>query len=61
MADPVANFESRTLQDLGLAYYLNYKDFFAKLNWAHKLGNEDVTAEDDYDSRFLIQAGFVFK
>lgn len=60
MADPVANFESRTLQDLGLAYHLNYKDFFAKLNWAHKIGNEDVTAESDYDSRFLVQAGFGF-
>ena len=60
MADRVNAFESRTLQDLGLGYYLNYKDFFANIHLAYKIDDQEITAEDDYDNRVLIQAGFVF-
>jgi hypothetical protein len=60
MADEVVGFEDRTLQDLGLGYYVNYKDFFTEIHLAYKIDDEDITSEEDYDSRALIQAGFVF-
>ncbi len=60
MADEVVGFEDRTLQDLGLGYHADYKDFFANISLAYKIDDEDITSEEDYDSRALIQAGFVF-
>ena len=53
-------FERRTLQDMGLGYQINYKDFFAKSYMAWKLGADDVISEPAYNSRFLFQTGLVF-
>ncbi|MBM7624510.1 ShlB/FhaC/HecB family hemolysin secretion/activation protein [Sporohalobacter salinus] len=60
MADNTVGFEPRTLQDIGLGYYINYKDVFVNIHWAHKIDDEDVTSEDDYDDKLLFQTGFVF-
>jgi len=32
MANDKVTFEARTMQDGGIGYYGNYKDFFLKLN-----------------------------
>lgn len=53
-------FKRRTLQDMGLGYQINYKDFFAKSYVAWKLGVDDVISETAYNSRFLFQTGLVF-
>ncbi|RXJ98777.1 hemin-binding protein [Arcobacter sp. CECT 8986] len=52
-------FDRRTLQDVGLGYYANYKDFFARVNLAYNM-NHEVTAEPNYNSKILFQAGWVF-
>jgi hemolysin activation/secretion protein len=55
--------KSRQLSDIGLGYYANYKDFFAKAQLARIVGNADVQSEangNDYETKFLIQAGMVF-
>lgn len=55
--------KSRQLSDIGLGYYANYKDFFAKAQLARIVGNSDVQSEvngKDYETKFLIHAGMVF-
>jgi hemolysin activation/secretion protein len=54
-----ANFQRKTLQDIGLGYYANYDNFFLKSNLAYTI-NHEVTAEPEYGSKFLVQAGWVF-
>lgn len=56
----VTGFESRTLQDIGISYYVNYKDFFMNFYAAYKVGGEDVTSESDYDDRYMISLGYTF-
>lgn len=54
-------FRKRTLQDLGLGYYSNYKNTFAKLQIARIIGGEDIETENVGNiSKILFQAGFVF-
>ena len=48
------------LQDIGISYYASYKDFFLNSYLAWKLNSDDVSSENDYNSKFLIQAGRVF-
>ena len=56
-----AEFEKRTLQDVGLGYYANYKSAFAKIQAARVVGAENIESENVGDnSRILVQAGFVF-
>jgi hemolysin activation/secretion protein len=56
-----AEFEKRTLQDVGLGYYVNYKSAFAKVQAARVVGGQDIESENVGDnSRILVQAGFVF-
>lgn len=59
MAHKTPGFEARSLQDIGLGYYLEYRDLFAKVHWAYKL-DEDIQSEDDYNSKLLFQVGYVF-
>lgn len=49
-----------SLQDVGLGYYLNYKDYFAKLQVAWKANSKDVTTEKERNSRIIFQAGWSF-
>lgn len=60
MADNITNFDSRILQDVGIGYYANHKDFFGKVQAAWKVGNEDVTSEPNRDSKVLFQLGMIF-
>ncbi|MDD3055489.1 MAG: ShlB/FhaC/HecB family hemolysin secretion/activation protein [Aliarcobacter sp.] len=56
-----AEFQKRTLQDVGIGYYANYKNAFAKIQAARVVGGEDIESENVGDnSRILVQAGFVF-
>jgi len=60
MADNNVNFNSRTLQDIGIGFYPRYKDFFGKLQVAWTVDNKEVTSEPNRESKVLIQAGWVF-
>ncbi len=62
MADDSENatFEKRTLQDVGLGYYLSYKDFFANIQVAWTTDNEEITSEPNGNSRVLILGGMSF-
>ncbi len=56
-----SQFEKRTLQDVGIGYYSNYKNAFGKIQAARVVGGEDIESENVGDnSRILVQAGFVF-
>lgn len=54
-------FKQRTLQDIGIGYYVNYKDTFVKVQLARVVGPEKISAETNGNiSRLLLQAGWVF-
>lgn len=56
-----SQFKRRTLQDVGIGYYANYKNAFTKLQVARVIGNEDIESENVGDiSRILFQAGVTF-
>lgn len=60
-SDKDSQFKRRTLQDIGIGYYTNYKTAFTKLQIARVIGNEDIESENVGDiSRILFQAGFSF-
>jgi len=54
------NFNSSSLQDIGVGYYASYKDFFGQVQVAWNLNSKDVTSEPNRNSRVLFQVGFVF-
>lgn len=61
MADSsVVSFNDRSLEDVGLSYYLRYKDFFASAKVAWKIDDNQVTSEPDRNSKILVQGGWVF-
>ena len=63
MSDKTADvtFETRTLQDVGIGYYTNYKNAFTKLQIARVVGGQDIETENVGNiSRVLFQAGLVF-
>lgn len=54
-------FERRTLQDVGIGYYTNYKNTFTKLQIARVVGGQDIETENIGNiSKVLFQAGLVF-
>ena len=56
-----SQFKRRTLQDVGVGYYTNYKNAFSKLQIARVVGSEDIETEKVGDnSRVLFQAGLTF-
>ncbi len=60
MADNTVGFESKSLQDIGIGYYANYKDFFGQLQVAWTANSEAVSSEPSSNSRVLFQGGWVF-
>jgi hemolysin activation/secretion protein len=58
--ESVVKFESRTLQDVGLGYYGEYKGAFIKTQVAFALGNEEVTSEPVNEHKVLLQLGWSF-
>ncbi len=56
-----SQFRVRTLQDVGIGYYTNYKNAFTKLQVARVVGSEDIESENVGNiSRILFQAGLTF-
>lgn len=55
-----ANFDRTTLQDMGVGYYSNYKDFFLRTQMAWTVNSQAVSSETSANSKFLIQTGMVF-
>ena len=54
-------FQSRTLQDVGVGYYTNYKNAFTKLQVARVVGGQDIETESVGNiSRVLFQGGLTF-
>lgn len=54
-------FEKRTLQDIGIGYYTNYKNSFTRLQLARVVGGQDIEVESVGNiSRVLLQIGIVF-
>lgn len=53
------NNTARTLQDIGVGYKGKYKDFFLTSYMAYKIAHT-ATSQSSYNSRFLIQTGWVF-
>ncbi|WNL30742.1 ShlB/FhaC/HecB family hemolysin secretion/activation protein [Aliarcobacter cryaerophilus] len=51
--------KSRTLQDIGFGYKVNYRNFFANSYLAYNIGNE-VTSQKNYNSRAMLQVGYIF-
>lgn len=60
MANNTVGFESKSLQDVGVGYYANYKDFFGKLQVAWTANSDAVSSEPSSNSRILFQGGWVF-
>ncbi|NVJ53843.1 MAG: ShlB/FhaC/HecB family hemolysin secretion/activation protein [Campylobacteraceae bacterium] len=59
MSQDTTNEKPRTLQSFGLGYYGSFKDMFVNAHLAQNI-KHDVTSQDDYSSRFMLQAGWVF-
>ena len=60
MANNTVGFESKSLQDIGVGYYTNYKNFFGKLQVAWTANSEAVSSEPQANSRILFQGGWSF-
>ena len=60
MAQKDANFESRTLQDIGVGYYSSYKDLFAQIQVVWNIDNDKITSEPNRNSKILFQSGLIF-
>lgn len=58
-ADKVG-FKSRTLQDVGISYYIDYKNFFLNFYAAYKIDNENIESEPDYNARYMVSTGWTF-
>ena len=55
-------FERKRLKDIGLGYYANYEDFFARVQIAWNANSDEIQSEDSShkNSKLLFQAGWVF-
>ena len=56
-------FQRKTLQDIGLGYYSSFDDFFLRTQIAWNLNSKPISSEytNHKNSKFLVQAGWVFK
>lgn len=57
---PVSSDLQRSLHDVGIGYYADYKSFFAKTFVAKEIGSAQILSDKVYETKFLVQAGFVF-
>lgn len=55
-------FERKRLKDIGLGYYANYEDFFARAQMTWSANSSEITSEDSShnNSKLLFQAGWIF-
>ena len=59
MSKNITPENSRTLQDIGLGYKVSYKNFFANTHFAYNI-NHEVISQNNYNSRAMVQVGYVF-
>jgi hemolysin activation/secretion protein len=57
---PMSSDIQRSLHDVGIGYYAEYKNFFAKAFVAKEIGNAQILSDKGYETKFLVQAGLVF-
>ncbi|MBU3013486.1 ShlB/FhaC/HecB family hemolysin secretion/activation protein [Poseidonibacter lekithochrous] len=60
MSDNKVDFEAKSLQDVGIGYYASYDSFFGKLQVAWNTNSDDITSEENRNSRILFQGGLSF-
>jgi hemolysin activation/secretion protein len=60
MADNTVNFQSKSLQDIGIGYYGSFKDFFGQIQAAWTFNSDAVSSEPASNSRILFQGGWIF-
>lgn len=60
MSDNKIDFEAKSLQDVGIGYYASYDSFFGKLQVAWNTNSDDITSEENRNSRILFQGGLSF-
>lgn len=60
MANSITNFESKSLQDIGIGFYNSYDNFFSRLQIAWDVNSKEITSEPNSNSRILFQGGLVF-
>lgn len=58
--DKNVDSEDRDIQDVGISYYVTYNDFFLNSYVAWRVNSDDVSSEPNYNSKVLVQAGWVF-
>jgi hemolysin activation/secretion protein len=59
MSDNYLSGNPRVLQDVGVGYYGAFKEFFISAHLAYNISHE-VESQDDYSSRAMVQAGWVY-
>lgn len=52
--------QTKTLQDSGISYEARYKDFFLNSYIAWRINSDKIISEPEYNSKFLIQTGWIF-
>ena len=60
MQNPIATFQGRTLQDVGISYYANYKNYFLNTQIAWKVDSENIISEEDQNYKFLLMLGWSY-
>ena len=60
MSNNKINFESKSLQDVGVGYYARYDNMFGQIQVAWNANSDKITSEENRNSRVLFQAGLVF-
>ena len=60
MQKQISTFKSKTLQDVGLGYYIDYKQLFANLQITRKVGSQKIISEPDEDYKALMMMGMRF-
>jgi len=60
MSNNTVGYEARTLQDAGVSYYGSYGGFFINAYVAKKVGGAEVLSETNYDTKVLVQGGWIF-
>jgi len=60
MANNVIGFEAKTLQDVGIGYYLTYKNLFANTKLVWIANSPEIKSEKNENSKVLFQGGLTF-
>lgn len=53
-------FQSKTLQDAGISYYMDYENFFLNFYAAYKIDNKKIESEPNYNFKYMVSIGWTF-